>query len=58
VNSSYGTAVTDCNTGAVLQGGLPTGYVVTGGAISADGTATCTVTGNGIGRTFTGMGIN
>ena len=58
VNSGYGVQVTDCNTGTVLQGGLPTGYVITPAGISAEGTANCVITANGISRTFTGMGIN
>ncbi len=54
-----GSAVTDCDTAAILQGGLPTGYTITSSAISADGTATCTVTGPGSKiATFTGLGIN
>lgn len=58
-NSSKGQAVADCNTWGILQGGQPTGYEITGGAISAEGTATCTVTGPGSKiATFTGMGIN
>lgn len=58
-NSSKGQAVADCDTGALLQGGLPTGYTITAGGISADATATCTVTGPGTGHTatFTGIGI-
>jgi len=57
VNSSYGSAVDNCDdTENVLQGGLPTGYVVTAGGISSNGVATCVVTGNGISKTFIGMG--
>ncbi len=60
-NSSKGQAVTDCNTPGILQGGaLPTGgYSIAAGAIVADATATCTVTGPGTSHTatFVGMGI-
>lgn len=59
-NSSKGTAVSNCNTGAVLQGGLPSGYSITSAAISADGTASCTVAypGGSPTSTFTGLGIS
>lgn len=59
-NSGKGAAVTDCNTGTLLQGGLPTGYTITAGAISAEGTATCTVQypGGTPTATFTGLGVN
>ena len=50
-NISHGIAVTTCDSsggtngsGNLLQGGLPTGYAVTGGAIAADATVNCTVT--------------
>lgn len=57
--STNGVAVSDCNTSGVLQGGIPSGYSVSGGAISADATASCTVTGPGSKTaTFTGMGIS
>lgn len=58
-NSTKGTAVANCNTGAVLQGGLPTGYTITAAAISNDATATCTLNGpNSTTATFTGIGIS
>ena len=58
-NATKGTAVTDCNTGAVLQGGLPTGYTITALAIAADvSEPTCTVNGpSSSSATFTGIGI-
>jgi prepilin-type N-terminal cleavage/methylation domain-containing protein len=48
----------DCGgTGALLQGGLPTGYAITAGALTADTTTTCTVTGQGSKTaTFTATG--
>jgi MSHA pilin protein MshA len=53
-----GSAVSDCNTGGILVGGLPAGYTITAGAIAASGaTATCTLNGtNGTTATFTGIG--
>lgn len=51
-------ALTDCTgVGALLQGGLPSGYTITAGALAADTTATCTVTGQGSKTsTFTATG--
>ena len=44
-NSTKGSAVANCtDVGALLQGGLPTGYVITGAAIVADASASCTLT--------------
>ena len=46
VNSTKGVAVSDCtHAGLVLDGGLPTGYTASGGAVATDGTTTCTLTG-------------
>lgn len=57
-NASKGQAVTDCNTGAILQGGLPTGYTITAAGISNDATATCTLIGpSSTSATFVGLGI-
>ena len=51
-NIANGIAVTDCGStggtngiGALLQGGLPTGYTVAAGAIAANATVSCVVTG-------------
>ena len=58
-------AVPDCNTPAILQGGLPTQggtYLITAGALATSGaTATCTLTftptgGTAVTSTFTGFG--
>jgi MSHA pilin protein MshA len=59
-NSSKGAAVDNCDDGgSLLQGGLPTGYTITAGAVAADATASCTVTGVGSATaTFTILGIN
>ncbi len=59
-NSTKGTAVDNCDDGgALLQGGLPSGYTITAGPVAADATATCTVTGVGsVTATFTMLGIN
>lgn len=43
-NSTKGVAITDCsNAGTLLQGGMPTGYTASGGAIAADTTVGCSV---------------
>jgi MSHA pilin protein MshA len=59
-NSTKGAAVDDCQDVAdLLQGGLPTGYAITSLAITADATATCTVTGpNSTTATFVATGIS
>ncbi len=51
-NIANGIAVTDCvstggtnGIGALLQGGLPTGYTVATAAIAANATVSCVVTG-------------
>ena len=60
VNATYGAAVTNCNSvGALLQGGLPTGYTITAAAIAAEATKTdCAVAHpSGTTSTFTATGI-
>jgi MSHA pilin protein MshA len=60
VAPTKGVAVDDCNDiGSVMQGGLPTGYTVTDGAIGPDATVSCTLTqtSGGATTTFTGLGI-
>lgn len=45
-NSAKGVAVDDCeDVAGALQGGLPTGYVITAAAVGADATVSCTLTG-------------
>lgn len=58
-NSSRGASVSNCNTWTILQS-QPSGYTLSGGAISADATATCTVTRDGTSQTanYVGLGIN
>ncbi len=56
-NVANGTAVADCNTAAVLLGGLPTGYTVGALVIAPGATATCTVTKTVGGTTANFMGI-
>ena len=58
-NIANGIAVTDCGStggvngiGALLQGGLPTGYTVATAAIATDTTVGCVVTGQN-GKTAT-----
>lgn len=59
VNASSGIAVANCTAlSGALDGGLPTGYTIGSGAITAGSTATCTVSGpNSTTATFTGHGI-
>ncbi len=60
VNAANGVAITDCaNVANALQGGLPTGYVITTPApIAANATAVCTLTPPvGAAVTFTATGI-
>ncbi|HEX4943230.1 MAG TPA: prepilin-type N-terminal cleavage/methylation domain-containing protein [Usitatibacteraceae bacterium] len=59
-NAAKGIAIANCtDVAGALQGGLPTGYVITAGAVVADATATCTLTGqNAKTATFTALGIS
>jgi MSHA pilin protein MshA len=59
-NAANGVAITDCDeTDAALQGGLPSGYTITSGAVAAGASASCTLTGQGSKTaTFTTIGIN
>ena len=59
-NSSKGSPVDNCDDGpTILQGGLPTGYTIASLALSADASATCTLTGpSTTSATFAGIGIN
>lgn len=54
------TSVATCtDVSNLLQGGLPTGYTVTGTTVAAGSTAACTVTGAGSTTgTFTAIGIS
>jgi MSHA pilin protein MshA len=54
-----GAAVANCtDTGALLSGGLPSGYTITSGTVATDATVTCTLTGtNGTTATFVAIGI-
>ncbi len=62
-NATKGNAVANCTDVATsLQGGLPTGYSISGGAVTAGLSVTCiltntTVTPN-VTATFTAIGIN
>lgn len=60
LSASLGVSVTNCTDVAnALQGGLPTGYTITSGSVSADATVTCTLTGpNSTSATFTATGIS
>ncbi|OGT59786.1 MAG: hypothetical protein A3E85_02145 [Gammaproteobacteria bacterium RIFCSPHIGHO2_12_FULL_45_12] len=60
LSSSLGVAIANCTDVAnTLQDGLPTNYTITSGAIAADETVTCTVTGpNSTTATFSATGIS
>lgn len=56
--NAQGVAVDNCDDASGLMlGGLPATYGVTPAALSADGTATCTVTNTGHSQTATFVGI-
>lgn len=61
-NSGKGAAVADCDdVGALLQGGMPTGYTITSAAIAADATkddCVVTQTSGGATTSFSATGIN
>jgi prepilin-type N-terminal cleavage/methylation domain-containing protein len=58
-SSAKGSAVANCtDVGALLQGGLPSGYTITAASIAADATVSCTVTGpSSTTATFSATGI-
>lgn len=59
-NATKGAAVANCtDVGALLQGGLPSGYTITAAAIAADATTDCTVTQDSTSntKTFSATGI-
>ena len=60
VSSSLGIAISNCSDVAnTLQGSLPSGYTITAGAVSADTSVSCTLTGPGsTSATFTATGIS
>ncbi len=58
-NATKGQAVVNCtDIGNILQGGMPSGYSITSGAITNGASASCTVSGPGsTSATFSGTGI-
>jgi prepilin-type N-terminal cleavage/methylation domain-containing protein len=58
--STLGIAVSNCtDLSNALQGGIPSGYTITSGAVSADASVTCTLTGpNSTTATFIATGIS
>lgn len=60
VSTSLGVAITNCTDVAnTLQGGVPSGYTITAGAVSADTSVSCTLTGpSSTTATFTATGIS
>lgn len=59
-SSSLGIPVTNCTDLVnALQGGLPSGYTITSGAVSVDANVSCTLTGpSSSTATFTATGIS
>lgn len=59
LSSTLGSTVANCtDVAAALQGGLPAGYTITAGAVTADATVTCTLTGPGTTTaSFTATGV-
>ena len=58
-NATKGVAVANCGAIAnAMQGGMPTGYGVTGPAIAAGAATVCSVTASFGTATFTGLGIS
>lgn len=58
VNGAKGVAVVNCtDVAGALQGGLPTGYVITSLAVAVDASVSCTLTANTKTATFTATGI-
>lgn len=60
LSSTFGNSVANCtDVATTLQGGLPSGYTITSGAVSADSSVSCTLTGpNSTTATFTATGIS
>ena len=59
LSSTLGVAVSNCtDVGSALQGGLPSGYTITAGAVSADTSVSCTLScPSSTSATFTATGI-
>ena len=64
ISTTKGAAVTDCSSmtsSAIMQGGLPTGYSITAGAVAAGTSVACTVSNTtvtpNITASFTAIGI-
>lgn len=59
-SSSLGVSISNCtDVSNALQGGLPSGYTITAGSVSADSSVSCTLTGPGsTTATFTATGIS
>lgn len=60
LTTSLGIPVTNCSdVASALQGGLPSGYTITAGAVSVDTSVSCTLTGpSSSTATFTATGIS
>ena len=60
LNASLGTSVANCtDVGKAMQGGLPSGYTINAGVISAGTSVSCTLTGPAsTAANFTATGIS
>jgi MSHA pilin protein MshA len=61
LNPASGVKITNCNNASsVIEGGLPTGYIITAAAITAGTVAICSLTASNVtaAQTFTVTGIN
>ena len=57
-SGAKGVAVTDCNTGSLLAGGLPSNYTITGSTIAAESSGQATLNGPGnTSSAFTCLGV-
>ncbi len=65
ISATRGAAVANCtdvSNGNILQGGLPTGYTITGAAVTAGNSVTCTISNTTVAppvtASFTAVGIS
>lgn len=60
LNGTLGIAISNCtDVASALQGGLPSGYTITSGAVTVDANVGCTLTGPGATTaSFTATGIS
>tara|TARA_R110000868_G_scaffold290766_8_gene550946 strand:+ start:666 stop:1040 length:375 start_codon:yes stop_codon:yes gene_type:complete len=60
LDTALGVAISNCtDLNSALEGGLPSGYTITAGAVSVGNSVTCTLSGpSSTTATFTATGIN